>query len=554
MYSVKKNVQLLVSTLQAYGIKHIVLSPGSRNAPLIHTFEQHPFFECHLIIDERSAAYFALGIIQKLRTPVAVCCTSGTALLNYAPAVAEAYYQDLPLVVISADRSPAWIGQMDGQTIPQNNALLSITKKTVHLPEIQTEEDSWFCQRLLHDALLSCKSMGQGPVHINIPISEPLFDFSATQLPHIKPIRNEIIQRIDTEYYCQKWSKFKKKMIVIGQLEQDNLISPLVAKLSEQFDCVILAEHLSNIKSESHFWNFDPLIHSLTDDEQVAFSPDLLITIGGHIVSKRLKHYLRNNKPSEHWHISEKGNLVDLFKSLTDLIDVKPNQFIEGLLQSELSSDEERKYSTLWSDKALTLPIPSDNSVFSDLYVVKNLVDSLPQNTSLHLANSSSVRNVQLFRLDSSIRVFCNRGTNGIDGSLSTAVGFARQSEKLVFMLIGDLSFFYDFNILLYGNAPSNLRILLLNNGGGAIFHQLPIPHKTETFNQFVAAQNSEKASRWINNDDIEYLSAQNSLELKTNMSKFVSNQNNKPIILEVFTSMEDTTQELKEYYNQLKR
>lgn len=554
MYSVKKNVQLLVATLKAYNIRHIVLSPGSRNAPLIHTFEQHPFFECHLVVDERSAAYFALGIIQKERTPVVVCCTSGTALLNYAPAVAEAYYQELPLIVISADRSPAWIGQMDGQTIPQNNILSAITKKSVQLPEINTEEERWFCQRLIHEAILSCSRRGNAPIHINIPISEPLFDFSATELPDIKPIRNEVAQRIDIENYSKKWQQSDRRMIVIGQLEQNNKIGYLVTKLAERFDCIVLAEHLSNVDSVSKIGNFDPLIYSLSEDEQEAFRPDLVITFGGHIVSKRLKQFLRKNKPAEHWHISEKGDLVDLFQSLTDLIEGKPDFFLEELLASSLSSDKEKRYNNLWKERAAKIHVPSDNSRFSDLLVAGCFIDSLPKGAALHLANSSSVRNVQLYALDRSIQVFCNRGANGIDGSLSTAVGFARQSNELVFLLIGDLSFFYDFNILLYGNPPANLRILLINNGGGAIFHQLPIPQKTTTFNQYVAAENIEKASRWIANDGIEYLSAQNEAELKTSMNKFVSQENDKPVILEVFTSMDDTTQALKEYYNQLKK
>ncbi|MFV0420204.1 MAG: 2-succinyl-5-enolpyruvyl-6-hydroxy-3-cyclohexene-1-carboxylic-acid synthase [Dysgonomonas sp.] len=555
MYSVKKNVQLLVASIKSYGIRHIILSPGSRNAPLIHTFKQHPFFDCHLVIDERSAAYHALGIIQKERKPVVICCTSGTALLNYAPAIAEAYYQQLPLIVISADRSPAWIGQMDGQTIPQNNILSAITKKSVQLPEINTDEENWFCQRLIHDAILSSTKRGWGPVHINVPISEPLFNFSASELPEIKPIRNEVSRRINiSDYYSDRWQQFSKRMIVIGQLEQNNNIGSLVDKLAERFDCVVLAEHIANINSPYTIWNFDPLLHRLSVEEQNTFKPDLLISIGGHIVSKRLKFFLRQNKASEHWHISENGNLVDLFQSLTDFIEVDPSLFFEDILKLDLPSDEERSYSNIWKRKSEHIPIPANKSGFSDLLVVHSFMNVLPSYSALHLANSSSVRNVQLYPLDSSIEVFCNRGTNGIEGSLSTAIGFARQSDNLVFLLIGDLSFFYDLNSLCYQNPPGNLRILLINNGGGAIFHQLPIPQETDIFSRYIAAENSERASKWIVNEDIEYLSAQNEEELKLNISKFISKEQNKPIILEVFTSIEDSKIGLEEYYNQLKQ
>lgn len=554
MYSIKKNIQLLVATLQAYNIRHIVLSPGSRNAPLIHTLEQHPFFKCNFIVDERSAAYFALGIIQREKAPVAVCCTSGTALLNYAPAVAEAYYQQLPLIVISADRSPAWIGQMDGQTIPQNNILSAITKKSVHLPEINTDEEAWFCQRLIHEALLGCNQHGKGPVHINIPISEPLFDFSAETLPVIKPIRNEVGNGIDIKRYSAQWQKSSKRMIVIGQLEADNNIAQLIYQLTERFDCVVLAEHLSNIKSDSVISNFDLLIHSLSIEDYEAFCPDLLITFGGHIVSKRLKQYLRNNEISEHWHITESGDLIDLFQSLTDLVETNPGSFIEGLIESDIPLDTEKRYRKKWESKAKELSAPKETSIFSDLFVTGYFIENLPDSSVLHLANSSSVRNAQLYPIRKNISVFCNRGANGIDGSLSTASGFASDCDRIVFLLIGDLSFFYDFNALFYGNVSSNLRILLINNGGGAIFHQLPVPQKTETFDKYIAARNTERAADWIANSNIEYLSAQNKEELKINMSKFVSEKSNKPILFEVFTSMDDTTLELKEYYNQLKK
>ena len=178
MYSNKKNVLQLAALLREYGIDHVVVSPGSRIAPLTQTFSQHPAFKCFTVVDERSAAFFALGLIQKINRPVAVCCTSGTALLNFGSAVAEAFYQQLPLLVISADRPAAWIGQMDGQTLPQPGIFNTLVKKSVQLPEPVTEEDEWYCNRLINEALLELNHYGKGPVQINVPLSEPLFEFT----------------------------------------------------------------------------------------------------------------------------------------------------------------------------------------------------------------------------------------------------------------------------------------------------------------------------------------------------------------------------------------
>ena len=234
MFSVKKNVLQTVALLKAYGVKQIVLSPGSRNAPLMQTFSQDAFFECHTIVDERNAAFYALGIIQALQQPVAICCTSGSALLNYAPAVSEAYYQQLPLIVVSADRSPEWIGQMDGQTLPQAGVFGSLSKKSVHLPEINSEKDEWFCNRLINEALIACTADAEGPVHINIPLSEPLFDYSEEKLPEVRKINYARPRKsVEISSFAEKWHKLPKRLIIVGQLFQTPELTKLLESLAE---------------------------------------------------------------------------------------------------------------------------------------------------------------------------------------------------------------------------------------------------------------------------------------------------------------------------------
>ena len=318
MYSSKKNVLLLASMLEAYSIREVVLCPGSRNAPLIQTFSQNPFFRCYTVVDERSAGFFALGLAQEIQQPVAVCCTSGTALLNLGPAVAEAYYQQIPLLVISADRPQSWIGQMDGQTLPQPGVFNSLVKQSIQLLEPDSEEDEWYCKRMIHDAIFQLMNRLPGPSHINIPLSEPLFDFSVTELPKNKPIlRNPVDYSLNNSTLLEEWNLSTKKMILIGQLPPFNGLEKALESIAEKFDCVILAEHTANIRSSKVIYNFDAIIYQLLNEEIACFSPDLLITLGGHVVSKRIKKFLSSCKPASHWYVSEEPKIVDLFQSIT---------------------------------------------------------------------------------------------------------------------------------------------------------------------------------------------------------------------------------------------
>ena len=248
MYSDKKNIQELVALLEAHKVRKIVLCPGSRNAPIVQTIVNHSYFSCTSVTDERSAAYIALGLALNGGEPVAVCCTSGTALLNMHPAVAEAYYQQVPLVVISADRPEAWIGQMDGQTIPQPNAFGKLVKSSVNLPEVRSDEDKWYCNRLVNEALLELYHHGRGPVHINVPISEPLFDFNTTELPSARVItRYEGLNMYNREYddLIEKLNGYSKRMMIAGQQMMIYMFEKRTGKALQR-NFVWLSEYLSN--------------------------------------------------------------------------------------------------------------------------------------------------------------------------------------------------------------------------------------------------------------------------------------------------------------------
>ena len=553
MYTDKKNILQLAALLEAYGITKVVLCPGSRNVPIAHTLSNHPAFTCYAMTDERSAGYFALGLALNSGKPVAVCCTSGTALLNLHPAVAEAFYQKVPLIVISADRPAAWIGQMDGQTLPQPDVFRTLVKKSVNLPEIHTDEDEWFCNRLINEALLETNHHGKGPVHINVLVSEPLFGFTTAALPGVRVItRYQGLNIYDRDYndLIDRMNKYRKRMIVVGQMNLIYLFEKRYTKLLYKH-FAWLTEHIGNQTVPGiPVKNFDTALYAMPEEQMNRMAPDLLITYGGHIVSKRLKKFLRQHPPKEHWHVSPDGEVTDLYCSLTTVIEMDPFEFLEkiaGLLENHTP-----EYPRIWEDYCKAVPEPE--FAYSEMAAVGALIKSLPEKSVLHLANSSVVRYAQLYAISPTIEVCCNRGTSGIEGSLSTAVGYAATSDKLNFAAIGDLSFFYDMNALWNVNVGSNLRILLLNNGGGEIFHTLPGLEMSEASHKFITAVHKTSAKGWAEERGFLYLRAENDGQLAETMQTFTCPETvERPILLEVFTDKDEDIQMLKNYYHQLK-
>ncbi len=553
MYSDKRNIQELVALLIAHNVRKIVLCPGSRNAPIVQTLVNHPYFNCTAATDERSAAYIALGLALNGGEPAAVCCTSGTALLNMHPAVAEAFYQQVPLVVISADRPAEWIGQMDGQTVPQPDAFKSLVKYAVNLPDVRTDSDLWYCNRLINEALLALYHHGRGPVHINVPISEPLFEFNTTELPQVRVIRRYDGLNIYNQSYdelFERLNSYDKRMMIAGQQMMIYMFDKPVARaLNKNF--VWLTEYLGNkTTGGTAIQNFDTILYSLHDKEKERYRPELVITYGGHIVSKRLKQYLRENPPKEHWHVAADGKVVDLFGVLTTVIEMTPFEFLDRIAPH--IEKVKGEYNQLWESKSNSLVQPELS--YSSMGVVGQIIGNLPIPSALHLANSSVVRYAQLFKLSHEVEVCCNRGTNGIEGSLSTAIGYAMASDKLNFCLIGDLSFFYDMNAIWSSNFGSNFRILLLNNSGGEIFKGLPM-NLTGNAERFVRATHSTRAEGWAKERGFNYLSATNQEELNDVLVEFLNPEVSlvKPMFLEVFTDTDQDILEYKSYYHSLK-
>lgn len=553
MYTDKKSILQLVALLKAHGIAKVVLCPGSRNAPIVHTLSNHPHFTCYAMTDERSAGYFAIGLALNGGHSTVICCTSGTALLNLHPAVAEAYYQHVPLVVISADRPTAWIGQMDGQTVPQPEAFRTLVKKSVNLPEIRTDEDEWYCNRLINEALLETNHHGKGPVHINVPISEPLFRFTTETLPEVRVItRYHGLNIYDRDYHdlIDRMNKYKKRMVIVGQMNQIYLFEKRYTKsLYKHF--VWLTEHIGNRTTPGiPVKNFDMALHVMSEEKTVKMAPELLITYGGHIVSKRLKQFLRRNPPKEHWHVSADGEVVDLYGSLTTVIEMHPFEFLEKI--AGLLDNQTPEFPRMWENDCKTIAEPE--FAYSEMAAIGALIKALPESCALHLANSSVIRYAQLYSIPSTIEVCCNRGTSGIDGSLSTAIGYAASSDKLNFVVIGDLSFFYDMNALWNTNVRPNLRILLLNNGGGEIFRTLPGLDMSDASHKYITAIHKTSAKGWAEERGFLYLRVDNEEQLPEAMKIFAQPESiEHPILLETFTDKDEDARMLKDYYHQFK-
>ena len=559
MITDKKHIQQLAALLLKKEITDVVISPGSRNAPMINTFAGVAEFNCRNIVDERSAAYFALGLALAKQNPVVLVCTSGTAALNYSPAVAEAFYQNIPLIVITADRPGYWIDQAESQCIHQENMYQNFTKKGVTLPLGETEKELWFAARQMNECLNLAVSGTPGPIHLNIPLEEPLHQLVEANLPNVKEIEMcEIQSRIgenELSLLAETIHHSKKILILAGQLNPVQGLENALAGFAAKSGAVVLHEHLSNLSNIEFCGSIDLLMSAIQDENLKDFQPDLLITFGGQLVSKTLKQFLRKNKPERHWHLSLGGEYVDTYQSLTKVFKTDVADFFDAILDNLQSAD--LTYLQLWKNKEFMVNQFRDKYTkaieFCDLKASKLIRQKIPANTVVHLGNSSPVRYALIHNQLENAMYFSNRGTAGIDGCLSTAVGFASESDKLNTIILGDLSFFYDSNALWNKYVGPNLRIIVIHNGGGNIFGMIKGPSDSPAFTEHFFAENTHKAEVLAKAFELDYFSATNESELETALVEFYSPEQQHAALLEVFTDAELSVKVFRELFTQVK-
>lgn len=540
-----------------HGVKHVVVSPGSRNAPLSITFENTNEISTYVVVDERSAAFFALGISLATNTPVAIVCTSGSAALNYAPAVSEAYYQKIPLIVITADRPQEWINQSDGQTIMQNEIYGKHILHSVTLPVIENEDTSWFYNRLVNESFLKANGNVKGPVHINVPFKEPLYltENSSKDLPRkIESIKLEesiFLENLST--VIQLFNSEKRILFLFGQSIYDTELNALVNKVSDLDHCVVLSETTSNINGKNIISTIDRSIDGFSSTDKMNFASDILVTCGDAIVSKKVKAWIRNNRPKEHIHVGAEHSIVDTYTCLTKTIDLSAKRFLELILPSVKSIGSD--YNKNWLSRAQK--IREKHNMFmlklewSDLKAFEIITNNLPK-CNLHLGNSSPIRYVQLFDMNPNIQYHSNRGTSGIDGCTSTAAGFSVISDKLNVLITGDISFYYDSNALWNKYLKGNFKIVLINNKGGNIFRIIDGPTEDKITEKYFEAKQDMNAEYLCKQFGLAYATAHNENELKSNLGEFLKIAD-KPGVLEIFTDNIVSPQILKDYFTHLK-
>lgn len=565
MFSNKENINILTALLRAHGIERAVVCPGSRNAPIVHNLSQ--VMDCTPITDERSAGFYALGLAEATGNPVVVCVTSGTALLNLTPAVAEASYLHVPVVVISADRPTQWIDQLDGQTLPQPGSLVPFVRYTVSLPEPQNSEERWHCNRLINEALCLATHREPAPIHINVPLSEPLFDFCVPKLPKeriFQLVENSVAPPFNAELE-EHLSKARRVMLVVGCTHQPFLCSrsyyhsedKTLNELCRTF--AVLYEPLAAGARQA--LPIDEMLRLWQNCEEELY-PDLIIYVGGTIVSKRLRHFLRRSGAPTWLITMDASHISDPTMHLERIIECSNIESVQNLLYAMWNSCHKTKCFDLIPPNITTRQKSTTDQTFvrrwqTALAEARNHIESRVLDFSaelvvrefecalikrgkpaeVHYANSLAIRLACLYAHH---HVWCNRGVNGIEGSLSTAAGFSLASSKPVFCIIGDLSFFYDQNALWNDRLTGNLHILLLNNGGGGIFQKLSGLEKAGASLPLINGQQQCDAQGICQQNAITYITARSKTDYAQKLEQFLSHQGPHPIVLEVMLKTED--------------
>ncbi|UII23929.1 2-succinyl-5-enolpyruvyl-6-hydroxy-3-cyclohexene-1-carboxylic-acid synthase [Fulvivirga ligni] len=547
------------------GITQAILSPGSRCAPLTVAFARHPEITTRTISDERSAAFIALGLAQKTKQPTVLVCTSGSAAYNYAPAVAEAYFQQIPLLIITADRPPEWIDQLDGQTIRQQNIYGNHIKKGYQFPiELEHKDAQWHAYRIVSEAINLSKSFPHGPVHLNIPFREPFYptaDEEAVYEKDIKVIHNiastptlgdQVINDI-----TNSWHQFNHILIVGGQGDKNIAINTSLTQIIKEKKIPVVGDIISNLHDvEDIIKRSDIFLGQDKNGLHESLQPDLLITFGKSTISKNLKLLLRNYKPTGHWHIQPEGEVADTYQSLTKIIRCSAEEFFKHIADIQAEADfhnqKQENFFYLWqieerkTKRLLETFFPTET--WGEFECIKETIERLPENSDLHLANSMAVRYANFVSVSTpEVEVFANRGTSGIDGSNSTAVGHCLASDKLQVLITGDLAFFYDRNAFWNNYDISKLRILLLNNHSGGIFRIINGPSRLPELEEYFETKQPLTAKLLCQEFGFEYLHCDKKTKFNNYLKAFFEDDGLAKI-LEIESDSATNTEILKQF------
>ncbi|GAA3964574.1 2-succinyl-5-enolpyruvyl-6-hydroxy-3-cyclohexene-1-carboxylic-acid synthase [Hymenobacter antarcticus] len=547
-----------------HGITDVVLSPGSRSAPLTLAFARHPELTVRVVPDERAAAFIGLGIAQAQRRAVALVCTSGTAGLNYAPAVAEAFFQQIPLVIFTADRPPEWIDQLDGQTIRQHNLYGAHAKGAFEFPVETSHPDAkWYSARIINEAINLAQAAPAGPVQVNVPLREPLYPNAGEEIRYDEDVK--IIREYSDPLFVKKGNSnllaeinsANRILVVAGQRPLDESLAA-VPVFAAKSNATVVADVISNVNIPA-ITNQDIFLAGLSETKQQELQPDLLITFGQSLISKSLKLFLRKLKPARHWHIQAQGQAPDTFRTLTEIIRMEPHDFFQyvagcdqKLVNTQLLNWKEASSK---ASEFLTKFAVAEGSRFNEFVVFRRITVELQRNTALHLANSMAVRYANILGIPQGkqIEVFANRGTSGIDGCTSTAVGAALATpQRPVVLLTGDVAFFYDRNAFWHNYSTPNLRVVLFNNHGGGIFRIIDGPRQQPELEEFFETRQTLTAENTAKDFNLRYFPVSSFEELEAALPVFFAAETG-AAILEVFTDSKTNAAFFEQYRSAVK-
>lgn len=551
MYSDLKSYQIIIALLKKWNIRHCVLSAGSRNVPFVHSVEEDSFFKCYSVVDERSAGYFALGLSQQIQEPVVISCTASTASCNYWPPVAEAFYQGVPLVVLTSDRDAAMLGQWEDQMIDQVGMFDRHVRKSVNLPEVKDERDWIFCQRLVNEALLELNHHGTGPVHINVPMESYSLLFKIKELPDVTKI-----DRLDVFSSKNAWENKLKRLLACERIlvtcGQMSYVSPSLnnslGKFFRTYNTSISVEHMGNVSCEGCINTtvcFDTKY--ITNELFENLMPEIVISYGNNI-TQGLKEMLRKyHGKYEHWLIQEDGRVIDMYKSLTTIFECPIDYFFQRCNEFACGKENNMSYHTLIVDYANSVKYP--DFPYCNVWAIQEIISNIPSGSILQLAINNSIRIANFFKLNPNVTTYANIGTYGIDGCLSTLIGQASVIKELAFLIIGDLAFFYDMNAMRIKHVGRNVRVLMVNNEGGGEFYYNGT-WRNESSDLHTTARHHTKAEGWVKECGFQYIGVHNKQELLNAKKIFFDSSNERPVFMEVFTEMKDDAQKTIEFYN----
>ena len=559
----KIHIQHLAAICKEKGVKYAIISPGSRCAPLIIAFNRMEGITCLSIIDERSAGFVALGIAQQTNQPVALICTSGSAILNYAPALAEAFYQKVPLLVLSADRPNEWIDQGENQSINQFEVYKNYIKKSYQLPvQINTEKDLWYSDRIISEAINTTLYPDFGPVHINIPLREPLYNLTDEKVSLPKVIDFEKPQYTLAEKELQQlgktWQNSAKILIIAGgNKTKSKTLDNLLQKLSNQENIIVLKESISNVYGDNFIDQIDANIEIIQANNLSNFTPDLVITLGAGVVSKKVKFWLRSLENIEHWHITKSFEHWDIFQCLSKVVQLDVSHFFEAISTYTFKSESTYKKDWLALNKQTQEVLQQYLNIqpFNDFKLFDFLIQNIPNNSLLQLGNSTPVRYANLLKIAAAknLTINSNRGVSGIDGVLSTAAGASITApNKLCFCISGDVASLYDSNALLNHHLKANYKLIIINNGGGNIFKIIPGPSQLAELEQFFETQHNINFENIAKTYSCKYYSASTLSELENSFADFVA-EKEQAAILEIKTDGNVSANALRNYFTYLK-